>query len=149
MTEQNAAARFTGNARANADAVKALFAENTDLTERRVFGADGAEYVLLFLDGAVNKEALQRFVILPLSASTADEAPEARHAAAGVKLPATPREAAKALCAGCALLVFPGGRAQALELRKPAPDTGAKFAPLAALGVASIAALAVVVFKKK
>lgn len=130
MAERNAAlTRFGRDARENAKAVKALFAENTDLTERVVHGADGAEYVLLFLDGVVDKEALQRFVILPLSASCRGEAPEARHAAADVKLPASPREAAKALCCGSALLFSPGGGTQALELRKPQPDTGKESSP--------------------
>ncbi len=130
MAERNAAlTRFGHDALANAEAVKALFAENTDLTERVVRGADGAEYVLLFLDGVVDKEALQRFVILPLSASCRSEAPEARHAAADVKLPASPREAAKALCCGSALLFSPGGGTQALELRKPQPDTGKESSP--------------------
>ena len=121
--------RFRRDARANADAVKELFAENTDLTERRVCGADGAEYILLFLDGVVDKEALQRFVILPLSASGSGKAPEARHAAADIKLPASPEEAAKALCGGCALLFSPSGEAQALDLRKPQPETGKESSP--------------------
>ena len=126
MAEQT---RFRRDARANADAVKALFAENTDLTERRVCGADGAEYLLLFLDGVVDKDAVQRFVILPLSRSTAQEPPQSRHAAASVRLPASPREAAQALCAGSALLFSPSGGVQALDLRKPAQETGKESSP--------------------
>lgn len=128
MERSGVMTRFRRGTRENADAVKALFAENTDLSERSVTGADGTEYLLLYLDGVVDKDALQRFVIIPLSLSRADTPPGSRHAAAEVALPASPDEAAGMLCAGNALLFLQGG-VQALGLRKPDSDTGKESSP--------------------
>ena len=119
---------FKRGARENADAVKALFAENIDLAERSVCGVDGTEYLLLFLDCFADKDALQRFVIPPLAASTAETPPDSLHAAAEVKFPSSPEEAAELLCAGSALLFY-GGEAQALALKKPADETGKESSP--------------------
>ncbi len=46
-------------------------------------------------------------------------------------------------------LTMGGGMATSSGDSKPAPDTGMSYAPLAALGVAAMAGLAIVVFKKK
>ena len=47
---------FTADIRTNSELVRAIFAENSDLTERTVISADKTEHILLFIDGLADKE---------------------------------------------------------------------------------------------
>lgn len=124
-----AAGTFTADIRTNAERVRAIFAENSDLAERAVTSADKTEHLLLFIEGLADKEAIQRFVILPLAASDCRTPPDALHAAAEASPISSPAQAAEHLCRGSVLLLSPRGCVQALALRTPPTDTGNEASP--------------------